>query len=153
LALAAQSRSAGVFAGGACRHRHGASAGSGLDALYAAVREVPARLVPLEVLHLALVLLRRTFAGEGCEVAPLAGAWTFLARIEPVLAGLEFADHGPISRAHLAVTSSGKAGPLFRRLPAEGEGAAVVIIIVPVVGAHIAPAARRRTQSPRRGGN
>src|ERR1700688_1105992 len=49
--------------------------------------------MPLEILHVAFVLLRRLLAGESAEIAPPAGARIFLARVEPVLAGLEFADH------------------------------------------------------------
>jgi hypothetical protein len=49
--------------------------------------------VPLEVLNLAFVLLGGAFALEGAEVAALAGLRVLLARIEPVFAGFELADH------------------------------------------------------------
>jgi hypothetical protein len=49
----------------------------------------------LEELHRALVLLGRLPARKRAEVAALAGARVLLARIEPVLARLELADHGP----------------------------------------------------------
>jgi hypothetical protein len=50
--------------------------------------------MPLEILYLALVLLGRGARLEGAEIAPLAGLRIYLARIEPVLAGSQFADHG-----------------------------------------------------------
>ena len=50
--------------------------------------------MPLEVLNLALVLLCFLQVGEGPEVAALAGGGVFLARIQAVLAGFEFAYHG-----------------------------------------------------------
>src|SRR6185437_4389856 len=52
----------------------------------------------LEVLHLALVLLRRGARLEGAEVAALAGLGIGLARIEPVFARSELADHGDLLR-------------------------------------------------------
>ena len=51
------------------------------------------RLVPLEVLDLALVLLRRGEGGKRAEVAALARLRVHLARVEAVTAGFEFADH------------------------------------------------------------
>jgi hypothetical protein len=53
-----------------------------------------AKSMPLEKLHGALVLLRRRAAGEGAEIAPPAGLRIDFARIEPVFAGGELADHG-----------------------------------------------------------
>jgi hypothetical protein len=44
----------------------------------------------LEILDLALVLLRRFFGGESAEIAALAGARIFPARIESIFAGGEF---------------------------------------------------------------
>src|SRR6476620_5445776 len=52
--------------------------------------------VALEVLHLALVLLRRSARLEGAEVAALAGLGIGLARVKPVFAGCELADHGSL---------------------------------------------------------
>src|SRR6185437_1732098 len=49
--------------------------------------------VPLEILHFALVLLGRRARLERSEIAALAGVRIGLARIEPVLASFEFADH------------------------------------------------------------
>ena len=49
--------------------------------------------MPLEELHGFLMLLRRRARLERAEVAALAGLGIFLARIEPVFAGSEFADH------------------------------------------------------------
>jgi hypothetical protein len=50
--------------------------------------------MPLEKLYGALVLLRRGAAAKGAEIAPPADLWIFLARVEPVFAGGELADHG-----------------------------------------------------------
>jgi hypothetical protein len=50
--------------------------------------------VALEILDLAFVLLSRRPAVEGAQVAAFAGLWVLLARIKPVLAGRQFADHG-----------------------------------------------------------
>src|ERR1700680_3084468 len=50
-------------------------------------------LLPLEILHRALVLFRRGARFEGAEVAALAGLRTDLSGIEPVFARLQFADH------------------------------------------------------------
>ena len=66
--------------------------------------------MPLEVLDLTLVSLRGPLGSEGAEIAALAGARTFLARIEPVLPAGEFADH--------------------RRSPAERERPAVIAPLV-----------------------
>src|SRR5664280_2057795 len=49
--------------------------------------------MPLEILDVALVLLRGLLAGKGAEITAPAGARIFLARIEPVLAAAELADH------------------------------------------------------------
>jgi hypothetical protein len=49
--------------------------------------------MPLEILHRLLMLLRRRAVLEGAEVAAFAGLGVELARIEPVLAGFQFADH------------------------------------------------------------
>src|SRR4051794_5429393 len=52
------------------------------------------RSVPvLEELDGALVLLGRLPGGERAEVPPLAGPGVHLPRVQPVLAGLEFANH------------------------------------------------------------
>jgi hypothetical protein len=50
--------------------------------------------MPLEKLYGALVLLRRGGATERAEITPPAGLRIFLARIEPIFAGGELADHG-----------------------------------------------------------
>jgi hypothetical protein len=44
-------------------------------------------LMPLEILHSALVLLRRGAAIEGAEIAPPTGLRVELARIEPIFPG------------------------------------------------------------------
>src|ERR1044072_8516381 len=49
--------------------------------------------MPLEVLHVALVLFRRCTRLEGAEVAALAGFRVDFAGIEPVFARLQFSDH------------------------------------------------------------
>src|SRR3954452_14776766 len=51
------------------------------------------RSMPLEILHLALVLLGGSFRGKRGEIAPPSGAWIDLARIEPVFARFQLADH------------------------------------------------------------
>jgi hypothetical protein len=48
--------------------------------------EYRARLMPLEILHSALVLLGSGARLESAEVAPLAGLQVHLPRIEPVFA-------------------------------------------------------------------
>src|SRR6185437_7958303 len=62
-------------------------------------------LVPLEILHVALVLLGRGARLEGTEIAALAGLRIDLAGIKPVLARLQFADHGcgPVCVPHLSM--------------------------------------------------
>src|ERR1700751_1597411 len=51
-------------------------------------------MMPLEELHLALVLLRRLERLEGAGVAAPAGARIPLDREEAILSGFEFPDHG-----------------------------------------------------------
>jgi len=53
----------------------------------------------LEILHRALVLLRRRTRLERAEITPAASLRVGLARIEPVAPGLELADHGRLLRA------------------------------------------------------
>src|ERR1700742_4427693 len=53
--------------------------------------------MPLEILHVAFVPLCRSARLEGAEIAALAGLRIDLAGIEPVFAGLQFADHGVAS--------------------------------------------------------
>lgn len=50
-------------------------------------------LVPLEKLNRSLVLLGGRERLEGAEVAPPARSRVFLARIQPILAALELANH------------------------------------------------------------
>ena len=71
------------------------------------------RLMPLEILHVALVLLGGRARLEGAEIAALAGLRIGLAGIEPVFAGLQFADHGggPVQMPSLSIAV---AGGLFR---------------------------------------
>jgi hypothetical protein len=49
--------------------------------------------MPLEILHRAFVLFGRLARLEGAEIATPAGLWIGHARIEPVLARFQFADH------------------------------------------------------------
>src|SRR6266446_8267956 len=58
------------------------------------IRATSHALMPLEILHLALVLFRSRARFEGAEIAALAGLRIDLSGIEPVLARLQFADHG-----------------------------------------------------------
>src|ERR1700716_3849796 len=57
-------------------------------------RDQARHLMPLEILHLALVLFRRRARFEGAEIAPPPGLRIHFAGIEPVLARTYFADHG-----------------------------------------------------------
>jgi hypothetical protein len=50
--------------------------------------------MPLEILHGALVFFCRRARLEGAEVAALAGFRIYFSGIEPVFAGLQFADYG-----------------------------------------------------------
>ena len=50
--------------------------------------------VPLEELHGALVLLSCLASGKGAEVTLASSFWVFLPRIEAVLTGAEFSNHG-----------------------------------------------------------
>src|SRR5262249_3853969 len=54
--------------------------------------------MPLEILHGALVLFGGRTRFERAEIAPSTGLRIDLARIEPVLAGLQLADHGMLPR-------------------------------------------------------
>jgi hypothetical protein len=52
--------------------------------------------VPLEILHGPFVLFRGGAAAKGAEIAAPAGTGIGLARIEPILTGFQFADHGSV---------------------------------------------------------
>ena len=54
--------------------------------------------MPFEILHGALVLLGGGAAVEGTEIAASAGLRIYFARIEPVFAGRQFADHWRLLR-------------------------------------------------------
>ena len=58
--------------------------------------------MPLEILNFLLVLLGSFFRPESAEIAPFASAWVLLARIEPIFAGGELADHAAIIAGGLA---------------------------------------------------
>src|SRR5262249_36307047 len=60
----------------------------------------------LEELHRALMLLGRLPASKRAEIAPLAGARVLLARIEPVLARFQLADHDIDQRSGVWTGSS-----------------------------------------------
>jgi hypothetical protein len=49
--------------------------------------------MPLEILDSAFVLLRGSASRKRAEITPPAGLRILLARIEPVLAGRELANH------------------------------------------------------------
>src|SRR5262249_45653575 len=57
------------------------------------------RLVPFEELDVAFVFLSLRACGKRAEVAALARRRVHFPRIEPVLAGLEFSDHGYLCRS------------------------------------------------------
>src|ERR1700687_408903 len=63
-----------------------------------ATRWLPGRanppLMPLEILHVPLVLFRRRARFEGAEIAALAGFRIHFSGIEPIFARLQFSDHG-----------------------------------------------------------
>src|SRR6185503_17888399 len=58
----------------------------------------------LEILNIAFVLFRRRATLESSEIAPLAGLGIFLAGIEPVFAGRQFADHASSQSLPLRTT-------------------------------------------------
>src|SRR5262245_36458888 len=63
---------------------------------------------PFEKLHLALVPLGGLARAEGAQVPALAGLRIHFARVEAILSGLEFADHGSApyaATASLALTA------------------------------------------------
>lgn len=66
--------------------------------------------VPLEILHRALVLLRGFSRSERAEVPAFAGFRIFLARIEPVLAGFQFSNHGAITLITASVSFASSSG-------------------------------------------
>jgi len=51
-----------------------------------------------EILHRALVFLSLGPRGEGAEITPSPRPRVDLARVEPILTGLQFSDHSPASR-------------------------------------------------------
>jgi hypothetical protein len=55
--------------------------------------------VTLEILDVTLMLLRRGAALESAEIAPPPGLGILLARIKPVFAGCQFADHASSVRS------------------------------------------------------
>ena len=50
--------------------------------------------MPLEVLHITLVLFGLGESGKSTEIAALARRGVLLSRIQPELPGFELADHG-----------------------------------------------------------
>src|SRR5262245_57910936 len=86
------------------------------------------RLMPLEVLHRALVLLGLGARLEGAEIAMPAGLRVDLARIKAIAARLELADHDrpPLARGHRShsVCCASPAGVTLRSgsIDAGGEG-------------------------------
>lgn len=60
----------------------------------------------LEILDLALVLLRGFFCRERAEIAALAGARILFSRVKSVFAAGKFADHrGVLQSSHNELTS------------------------------------------------
>src|ERR1700733_15050706 len=88
--------------------------------------------MPLEVLHRALVLLGGGAAGEGAEIAAAAGLRILFARIEPVFAGRQFADHGELPTKNVlstrtncaAIFGSGQPRPAKRKKEKATDGVA-----------------------------
>src|ERR1051325_3220660 len=75
--------------------------------------------MPLEVLHLALVLFGGFARREGAEIPAPAGLWIDLAGIQPVFARLEFADHG--QHLNVAVALLRFKAQLAHQLPLLGK--------------------------------
>src|SRR5215470_16014541 len=87
----------------------------------------------LEILHGALVLLRRHARTERPEIAAAAGLRVDFARIEAIAARLEFADHRRLPRAdcalrmlrfatrRCALVATVNLRRWFRRLPTAGR--------------------------------
>src|SRR6266404_1618026 len=71
-------------------------------------------LMALEILHLALVLFRSRARFEGAEIAALTGLRIDLSGIEPVLARLQFADHGTSLLLRVLLASIAMAALLFQ---------------------------------------
>src|SRR5690349_13409502 len=67
--------------------------------------------MPFEVLHRALVLLRRGARFESSKIPALARFRIDFAGIEPVFAGLQFSDHGR-HRVFVSPFTNSAAGPL-----------------------------------------
>jgi alkanesulfonate monooxygenase SsuD/methylene tetrahydromethanopterin reductase-like flavin-dependent oxidoreductase (luciferase family) len=65
--------------------------------------------MPFEILHRAFVLLGGGAGSEGAEIAAAAGLGIYFSRVEPVLAGRQFADHGVASAAHRRPTLTARA--------------------------------------------
>jgi hypothetical protein len=57
-------------------------------------RRATQQLMPLEILHVPLVLFRRGARFEGAEIAALAGFRIHFSGIEPIFARSQFSDHG-----------------------------------------------------------
>jgi len=53
--------------------------------------------VSFEILHRALVFLSLSPRGEGSEITPSPRPRVDLARVEPILTGLQFSDHSAAS--------------------------------------------------------
>ena len=50
--------------------------------------------MPFEILNRAFVLFRRSLAVERAEISSFPGLRILLPRIQPILAGFQFPDHG-----------------------------------------------------------
>ena len=52
--------------------------------------------MPFEILNRAFVFLRCSLRVEGAEISSFADPRIFLARVEPILAGLQFSNHAKV---------------------------------------------------------
>src|SRR6266700_5162213 len=74
--------------------------------------------MPLEILHLLLVLLGGRARLEGAEIPALAGLEIDLPRVEPVFAGAQFADHEAFPpECHLPPPTDRGRARFLHRLP------------------------------------
>ena len=65
-------------------------------AIFALIERWPISAVTLEILHRSLMLLGRRPRLEGAEVPALAGLRILLARVQTILACLQFPNHGKV---------------------------------------------------------
>ena len=70
--------------------------------------------MPFEILNRAFVFLRRSLGLERPEISSFSGLWIFLPRVQPILAGFQFPDHGDFSAPHAYANFTRVAPPNIR---------------------------------------